>query len=125
MGSTIRETRLEEVIGVIEEVLELDKGVITGNTKLSDVNDEGVYVLEIFYKLGVNIQDYTSGETLNIDGKKLLRGVSESLGSYTIRSSHFEDLANYQSTKEFINRLYVQDIVYIANKHYELRGITV
>ena len=113
---------------VVRESLALEDDVqITAQTKLADLKAESIDILDIYFKLGMNFMEYTSGEKLNAEGIKLLEGIADAYlyhykyGKYS-DVNHFSELAMSKNTNEFINQLCVGDLVTIKNYEIE-KGI--
>ena len=104
---------------VLREALTLDEDTeIKPKTKLIDLGVEPIDILNIYYKLGIDFSNYTSGERLNENGKRLLYDVAEMKRRYDAgfdEVRHFETLAQTKTTNEFINQLTVYDLVDIKN----------
>lgn len=97
---------------VLINSLALEDYKISYYHKIVDLGAEQIDFLDIFYRLGIPFQNYTSGGRINEDGINLLKKISK---DYLVKkdestAKHFEELANSKSTKQFINQLLVKDL---------------
>ncbi len=111
---------LNDVEAVLRNSLALEEDVeITPTTNLIDLGVEPIDVLDIYFRLGMQFSDYTSGERLNDKAKKTLYRIAElsRRRKEFDKTGHFFRLAQSQTVKEYINGLVVQDLLDIRNSN--------
>ena len=107
----------KEVQEVLRVSLALEDNVkITPNTKIVELGAEPIDILDIYFNLGMNFSNYTSGEKFNDKFRSFLKEIMlDSLeGDYAL---HIADLAGSNTTNYFIDKLTVKDLMTI--KKYE------
>ena len=87
------------------------------STYLVNLGADRADVADIFYRIGVSLVPYVSGDYLKQKGVKLLQDIeSTCLGNPKLkkRARHFERLSRSRDTNELINNLRVYDLIRIG-----------
>jgi len=105
-----RKIKLEEVVGVVKDVLSVD-GEVSPDVGLGRFGIEPVYLLQILQKIGIkNYGKYVSGGELNDNGRLLLDELADSYAANSSRNRHFKKLAESKNVEELASRITSRDI---------------
>ncbi len=121
MTKTIERIGISDVEKIVRESLALETDIeLNANTMLKDLGAEPIDVLDIYFRLGMKLTDYVSGERISEKGRERMWNIAEanlyyySYGTYK-DVIHFIKLGMSKTSNEFINQLTLGDLVDIKN----------